>query len=375
MFISSIELSNILSFRHTEPLELGPLNIVIGANGSGKSNLIECLGLLQSLRGSASTFINQRGGTDAWLWKGRSDTGRAQVTCNLGIGSERLQYKIAFEAVEHTLEITHESLQSGKSNYFVRVGPAIRMARKGRNGASGKVEASESVLAVYRDPADTTPITQAAEALSKIRIYRGFDTGTRSNARTGTSSASPKHPLEDDGANLVLALMEMDFNGSLRQVTDSLKRLSERFEDIKFRAEGSVMQLYLKERGLPLIPATRLSDGTLKFLCMMAILLDPDPAPLTCIDEPESGLHPDALTLVADALREASKRTQLIVTTHSDALVDRFSDEPESIVVCERDTDESSHFRRLSRKNLKVWLQEYSLGELWRRGEIGGTQR
>src|SRR5277367_4647363 len=155
MFISSLELFNILSFRHIGPLELKPLNIVIGANGSGKSNLIECLGLLQSLRGSASTFINQRGGTAAWLWKGRNDTGRAQVTCNLEVGSERLEYKIAFEAVEHTLEITHESLQSGKSNYFVRVGRTIRMA-----GKSSKVDAQTSVLAEYRSPADTTPSTK-----------------------------------------------------------------------------------------------------------------------------------------------------------------------------------------------------------------------
>jgi predicted ATPase len=370
MFISSLELLNILSFQ-IGPLELKPLNIVIGANGSGKSNLIECLGLLQSLRGRASTFINQRGGIAAWLWKGRNDTGRAQVTCNLEIGSERLEYKIAFEAVEHTLEITHESLQSGKSNYFERVSRAMRMA-----GKTSKVDADKSVLAEYRSPADTTPTTKTAEALSNIRIYRGFDTSTRSNARTGTSSASPKHPLEEDGANLVLALIEMDYDGSLKQVKDSLRRFSERFEDIKYRAEGPVMQMYLKERGLlPLIPATRLSDGTLKFLCLMAILHDRDPAPLICIDEPESGLHPDALTAVADALREASKRTQVIVTTHSDALVDRFSDEPESILVCERDTDESTNFRRLSRRALKDWLQEYSLGELWRRGEIGGTQR
>jgi hypothetical protein len=101
-------------------------------------------------------------------------------------------------------------------------------------------------------------------------------------------------------------------------------------------------------------------------------LLDPNPGPLTCIEEPETGLHPDALAIVGDALREASTRTQLIVTTHSDALVDRFTDEPENVVVCERDFDEGTTFRRLSREKLKEWLDEYTLGELWRRGEIGG---
>ena len=107
----------------------------------------------------------------------------------------------------------------------------------------------------------------------------------------------------------------------------------------------------------------------------MAVLFDPNPAWLVCIDEPETGLHPDAVTLVADALREASSRMQIVVTTHSEAMVDRFSDEPEHVIVCERDFDESTCFARLSGEQLKEWLDEYTLGELWRRGEIGGTEQ
>src|SRR5260370_30286966 len=97
-----------------------------------------------------------------------------------------------------------------------------------------------------------------------------------------------------------------------------------------------------------MIPSSGLSDGTLKSLCLMAVLFDPNPARLVCIEEPESGLHPDALNLVGDALREASSRMQVVVTTHSDALVDRFGDEPEHVVVCERHIVESNRFRLLS---------------------------
>jgi len=107
----------------------------------------------------------------------------------------------------------------------------------------------------------------------------------------------------------------------------------------------------------------------------MAILFDPKPPSLVCFEEPEIGLHPEALALVGDALREASQRMQLIVIPHSDSLVDRFTDEPESVVICERDFDESTVFRRLSKEKLTEWLGEYTLGDLWRRGEIGGTQR
>jgi predicted ATPase len=222
---------------------------------------------------------------------------------------------------------------------------------------------------------DRTPITNAARAFGYIRIYRGFQTGTRDDGRIGVSSSAPKDPLEEDGSNLALMLQELDFGGGLQLVKHYLSRLSDRFEDIKVRAEGGRSQLYVQERGVGMISATRLSDGTLRFLCLMAVLCDSSPAPLICIDEPETGLHPDALAIVGDALREAATRTQLIVTTHSDALVDRFTDEPESIIVCERGPDESTSFRRLSGEKLSEWLEDYTLGELWRRGEIGGTKR
>ena len=118
----------------------------------------------------------------------------------------------------------------------------------------------------------------------------------------------------------------------------------------------------------------RLSDGTLKFLCLLAVLLHPEPPPLVCLEEPEIGLHPDALKLVAEALLEASTRSQLIVTTHSADLVDALSDHPEAVVVCERDFDYGTQFKRLKREELDVWLKRYRLGELWRKGEIGGNR-
>ena len=237
------------------------------------------------------------------------------------------------------------------------------------------ISTSESMLAAYRNPGGPSAITHTQRAFSDIRIYRGFDTSLRADARIGISSAGPKLPLEPDGSNLALVLQQLDFHGPLKKVKDYLHTLSTRFEDLKIVAEGALTQLYLEERGLGKISATRLSDGTLHFLCLMAILFDPKPAPLVCIEEPEIGLHPEALALVGDALREASHRMQLVVTTHSDALVDRFTDEPESVIICERDFDESTAFRRLSKEKLKGWLDEYTLGDLWRRGEIGGGQR
>jgi predicted ATPase len=106
---------------------------------------------------------------------------------------------------------------------------------------------------------------------------------------------------------------------------------------------------------------------------LLAILCHPKPPPLVCIEEPELGLHPDILPTLADLLKEASTRCQLIVTTHSDVLVDAMTDQPESVLVCEKDEDGTT-LNRLSAKELKPWLEKYRLGELWMRGELGGTR-
>lgn len=105
----------------------------------------------------------------------------------------------------------------------------------------------------------------------------------------------------------------------------------------------------------------------------MAILCDPEPPPLICIEEPELGLHPDILHELADHLAAASERTQLIVTTHSDILVDAMSERPEAVVVCEKH-EGSTHMRRLSRDDLAAWLEKYRLGQLWTKGQLGGTR-
>jgi predicted ATPase len=120
-------------------------------------------------------------------------------------------------------------------------------------------------------------------------------------------------------------------------------------------------------------PTTRLSDGTLRYLCLLALLLHPEPPPLIVIEEPELGLHSDVLPHLAELLTAAAERMQLVVTTHSRMLVDAFSGQPESIIVCGKENGES-RMERLSAGDLKEWLAKYSLGDLWSKGEIGGNR-
>ena len=133
------------------------------------------------------------------------------------------------------------------------------------------------------------------------------------------------------------------------------------------------MQIYLHEDGLKTpIAATRLSDGTIRFLALLAVLLHPRKAPLVCIEEPELGLHPDALVIIAELLVEAKATTQVIVTTHSDVLVSALSEETDSVLVSEN-IGGCTEFRRLDSQKLSRWLQKYRLGEIWRMGKLGGN--
>jgi predicted ATPase len=152
-----------------------------------------------------------------------------------------------------------------------------------------------------------------------------------------------------------------------------MKRFYEPFEGLEVRLIGTHLQVALQERGGFSTPAYRLSDGTLRWLALLTILLNPTPAPVTCIDEPELGLHPDILPTLADLLVEASTRTQLIVTTHSRSFIDSFTEIPEAVCVCEK-VEGSTVIERLDGERLKVWLDKYSLGSLWTSGEIGGNR-
>ncbi len=162
----------------------------------------------------------------------------------------------------------------------------------------------------------------------------------------------------------------------MRSIVEKLRDVYASVEDIQTKTEGGTIQVFLQDNGFPL-SARRISDGTMRFLCLLVVLCDPAPPPVVLIEEPELGLHPDAIGALADLLREASERMQLIVTTHSEALVDRFGDTPEAVLVVDKEEPSeggSTRVRRLDRNELKDWLDTYSLGRLWRMGELGGNR-
>lgn len=230
----------------------------------------------------------------------------------------------------------------------------------------------QSVLAQRKDPDLYPEVTWLGQQFGLIQTFREWSFGTGSPLRAGQRTDDPSDQLLPSSRNLALVLNEIQHRDS-HLFDAALKRFLPKYERLSIRIIGANVQFYLHEVGLQApIPATRVSDGTLRFLAMLAALLAPTTPPLLCLEEPELGMHPDALALLAELLIDASTRMQLVVTTHSDALLSALNDHINSVLVCEND-DFGSKIEHLDAKRLAFWLQKYKLGEIWRIGEIGGN--
>ena len=208
--------------------------------------------------------------------------------------------------------------------------------------------------------------------MGAIRTFREWTFGRYVPIRQPQPADLPEDHLLPDSRNLALVLNQIEHVSSalLEQL---LRQFFPRFKRMSTKVSGGTVQFYLHETGFSTpIPATRLSDGTIRFIALLATLLSPSPPPLVCIEEPELGLHPDAVALLADLLVDASERMQLVVTTHSDALVSALTNHPDSIVACER-PGAGTVLRRLDAAKLDGWLEEYRLGDLWRMGDLGAN--
>lgn len=385
-FIRTMRLQNFLSYgSEGEQIELQPLNVLIGANASGKSNFIEAIGILRATPTDLPAPIRVGGGISDFLWKGGKDIPTAEIEAILdNPGGMALRYRISFTVAGQRIEIVDEAVENespyqGKEEpYFFyryqRGRPVlnIKTAIEPRTLRRDDLIPDQSVLSQRKDPDQYPELSYLGNQFDNIGLYREWHIGRYSAPRKAQYTDLPEHPLLEDGSNLGLVLNNLQYQLGARQIIEKLKKFYDAAEELTTKIYGGTVQISIREEGLiQPIPATRLSDGTLRYLFLLALLLDPTPPPLICIEEPEIGLHPDILPTIAEMLIEASQRTQLIVTTHSDTLVSALP--PESVVVCERD-DRGSHLRRLDPDLLKEWLKEFSLGHLWRMGEIGGTR-
>ena len=357
------------SIRALEEFELRGVNVLIGANGAGKSNFLDVFRLLSHLaHGRFQIFVKQEGGPDALLFGGRRRTPNLAVELFFDRGNCR--YGFSAETAGDGLVFGREHVSPGVPQWVPLVAPGtFPTVEGGVTWSGGHVEAHLANLGVGSFAAYALP------AIKDWRVYHFHDTSDMAGVRC-PQAVRDNLRLKADGSNLgpFLRFLRERHPRRHRDIVDTVRIAAPFFGDFVYRSEvGERIELewyHRDDQDTPLGPL-QISDGTLRFICLATLLLQPpelqsDPI---IIDEPELGLHPLALTLLAEMVRSATEARQVIVSTQSADLVSEF--EPEDVVVVNRRNGES-FFERLDSGLLQDWLKEYSVGELWKAEVVGG---
>ncbi len=366
----SLDLLTIKGFKSIENLEdfrLANLNVFIGGNGAGKSNLIDFFRLLRAMmelplpglaRASLKTFIADSGDSDDFLFNGPKTTEQIEIKTMFGPNGYRFKLvptrDVTFIIIDE--ERYHESdLNGWRKMGSGQTRPEL-LKDKDRSDASG---GRNVAYCIY-------------EAISSWQIYHFHDTSKASSMRRFETIDDCDY-LRFDASNIApyLFYLKNDEKAVYSQIMDTIRLVAPFFDNFILKPnKNEKVRLRWKHKGsdYPLKPQ-HLSDGTLRFICLTTALLQPDPPSTMIIDEPELGLHPYAIDILAELILAASKKFQLIVSTQSPLLVDCF--EPKDVVVVNRRKG-ASVFERLDKEDLSSWLEDYSLGELWRKNIFDG---
>ncbi|WGS50216.1 AAA family ATPase [Paraburkholderia sp. D15] len=354
--ITKLTIAGFKSIRELRDLELRNLNVLIGANGAGKSNFIGLFRMLAEMyEERLQLYVQTQGGPDALMHFSRKATD--EIYAQLQFSDQDCYEFNLVPTTDNRLIFAEEQFRFEDGNDSV-------------GGTLGNTPESRLKLIAeeHRHP-------YIAAALEGTRVYHFHDTGERAKVKQFHDTNDTLR-LKVDGANLAayLRMLQVEHGQNYRLIVDTIRLVAPFFNDFVFRTNpSSKIQLEWTERGDPDTPFTAhaLSDGTLRFICLSTLLLQPwELMPATIlIDEPELGLHPYAINLLADLLKRAAEQKQLIVSTQSVELLDNM--EPEDVIVVDR-KDDASTFRRLDATQLRGWLDDYSLGDLWKQNVLGG---
>jgi len=355
------------SIQSLEDFELRNLNVLIGGNGAGKSNFIDFFRLLRAMmelplpelnRASLNAYTTDGGGSDDFLFNGPKITKQIEVVTKFGHNGYR--FKLAPTADE-TFMINDEAryYDGGDARWWGlgsgQTTPEL-LKYKDKPGAMGYSSVGSYVY----------------QAISSWKIYHFHDTSKVAPMRRFETIDDIDY-LRFDAANIAPFLFHLQNHEKsvYNQIVETIRLVTPFFDDFILKPnENEKVRLRWKQKGAdyPLKPL-HLSDGTLRFICLTTALLQPEPPSTIIIDEPELGLHPYAIEILAELIEATSKKTQLIVSTQSPSLVDYF--EPEDIIIVNRSKG-ASDFKRLKKSELSEWLEDYSMGELWRKNIIIG---
>lgn len=394
MKIIKLEIEGFRSLK-SQTWSPGDLNVLIGPNASGKSNLLRVLETLSTAaQGGLGRYIQQEGGMEPIVWDGQADRIRLrakmtpippykddvkdaltyQITLTrLGKSSA---YRIDNEVLGNFCKVETGEMQEPFKLLERDPHHAVvySMDLKRFEAPPSSVSEEEALLSAAAGPFTANRfVADFQKELANWKIHQGFHTHREAQIRTPQVTRADTQ-VNTDGQNLVSVLHSLytsnrDFENEI--ITAMQAAFGEDFEKLVFPpAADQRIQMRIRWRSLKREQsAADLSDGTLRFLFLLAVLANPSPPPLIAIDEPETGLHPSMFPIVAEYARDAASKSQVILTTHSPEFLDAFGDDVPTTTVVERHDGETI-LRVLSGDELSYWLKQYTLGELYRSKEL-----
>lgn len=360
--LETITINGYKSIRELKNFPLTSLNVLIGANGSGKTNFISAFKLInQIIEENLQLFIAQQGGANSLLHFGQKTSEFLRIDLKFGSNGYDV---ILVPAVSDTFVFEFEEVwYHDKSRY-------AQPYRQNLGSGHRETKLQEISREIYH----MTIADHVLRAIKSWRVYHFHDTSSAAKVKQ-SGNLNDNEALRSDASNLAafLYLLRETKGAYYKKIVATIRLVAPFFDDFNLRPDPfnpERIQLEWREVGSDAyFNGNVLSDGTLRFMCLATLLLQPSLPSTILIDEPELGLHPYAITVLASLLRSAAKETQVIVSTQSVPLVNQFN--PEDIVVVDR-LDGQSVFRRLTENELEGWLDDYGMGDLWEKNLLGG---
>jgi predicted ATPase len=361
--LDSVTVKGFKSIAWLDEVALTPINLLIGANGSGKSNFIQVFSFLHAIREAGlQDYVRRAGGADELLHFGSKETQEIQI--DISFKQEVNQYRLTLRPT------SDDSLYPAKEQvlFWDKTHP-----RPYEESLSPRKDSREAGISSSRVSATANWVRAR---LDRWRVYHVHDTSAMSPMRK-TAKIDDNEFLRSDGANLAafLYLLKQKYPNAYGLIRGSIQRVAPFFDDFRLRPDPlneETIRLAWKHRNSDkYFSISALSDGSLRFIALATLFLQPNELrpSVIIVDEPELGLHPAAITILASLMKQASPEAQVIVSTQSALLLDHFR--PENVLVAER-IGGSTHLRRLESSSLHEWLEDYSLGQLWEKNELGG---
>lgn len=348
----------------SQTVELLPINLLIGGNGIGKSNFISVFTLIRNLyEQNLQHYVLVKGGADALLYMGKKETNHICFDLFFAESGKEAHNRFIVNLKEAQDSLFIERIETAFRNESVWH-KQLYETNKQESSFKSDLKIDLAGQAYYVN-----------SLLREFEVYHFHDTGDRSPMK-GKCNVDDNVSLKNDGSNIAAFLyyLKEKYPKHFMRIEKTVASVSPFFEGFSLmpnRLNEQMIQLEWKQRGAvdTYFNAYQLSDGTLRFICLATLLLQPNLPKTIIIDEPELGLHPVAVNKLASLIKKASVEAQVIVSTQSVNLVDNFN--PEDIIVVDR-KDNASVFNRLDADNLRTWLEDYSLGEIWEKNVIGG---